>query len=119
MKANLLSPQRRLKTTTDCHVASRDRHNPILADAMAAVQVKHEEEFFWEDTALDLPSQGCQQCFDVNEDEQHEQTLPMRSHPIPDHAHSAPAVLSPPSRGSDSHVDSSAPRSCMLCTCPR
>lgn len=103
---------------------SVDRHKPIVADAMAPGQVKHEEEdacssFVWEDAAPRSPSceaEGWQHCFDVDEDEQHEQTLPMRSHPIPDHAHSAPAVLSPPSRGSDPHMDLSAPQS--VCCVP-
>lgn len=105
---------------------SLDRHEAIVADAMAPVQVKHEEEeacssFVWEDTAPGSPSleaEGCQQCLDVDEDEQHEQTLPMRARPIPDHAHSAPAVLSPPSRGSDAHTDPSAPLKLSVCCVP-
>lgn len=53
----------------------------------------------WEDTEVRSPSfspEGFQQG-DV-EDEEQEQTLPMRLKPVPEHAHSAPAVLSPPSK---------------------
>ena len=96
-----------------------DKQDSFVAGAMAPGQVKFEEEegcsgFNWEDAAVDSPTfetEGLQQCFDVDEDEQHEQTLPMRSHPVPEHAHSAPAVLSPPSKVTDPQADPSAPQS--------
>ena len=96
--------------------SSVDKQNPTLADAMALGQAKcEEEESFsgsdWEDAAVCLPTfeaEGCQQCVDINHEDPCEQTLPMRSHPVPDHAHSAPAVLSTPSRSTSPRTASSA-----------
>ena len=93
-------------------------HKQILvqADARADGLVKREEEekfssFDWEDAAVCSPSfeaKSCQHCFDTDVEDQ---SLPMRSHPVPAHAHSAPAVLSPPSRATDPKLGSSARQS--------
>ena len=94
------------------------KQNPVRAfrDARATGQVKCEEDenffgFDWEDAAVCSPTfeaESRQHCFYTDLEDQHEQTLPMRSHPMPDHAHSAPAVLSPSSRAADPKTGSSA-----------
>lgn len=83
------------------------RQASVLTDATASGQVKCEVEedeggsgLAWEEATVDsatFDAEGLQRR--VDEDEEHEQTLPMRSKPVPEHAHSAPAVLTPPSKG--------------------
>ena len=94
-----------------------DKQAPILAVSPGQPKCEDEETcsgLNWEDAAVCSPTfeaEGRQQCFGIDDEDQHEQTLPMRSHPVPDHAHSAPAVLSPPSRATGLQTGSSAHQS--------
>lgn len=101
-------------TSDGKHVpGSPDRQTSVLADAVAPGQVKCEAQedkggsgLAWEEATVDSASfdaEGHQQW--GGEDEEHEQTLPMRSKPVPEHAHSAPAVLAPPSKGNTPSPD--------------
>ena len=94
-----------------------DKQAPILAVSPGQAKCEEEETctgFNWEDAAVCSPTleaEGRQQCFGIDDEDQHEQTLPMRSHLVPDHAHSAPVVLSPPSRATGPKTGSPAHQS--------
>lgn len=103
------------------HQSAAKRYG-LTADTMSPNQIKWEEQedkdcagtAAWEGApsscSASPQSRFHEQSFKTEEDQCTEQVLPMRLQAAPEHAYSAPAVLSPPSRLTDTRPDPDDPQ---------